>query len=58
MDEMKQGVKGRGFSRPVSADKSGDFALFHAHYAYALTRGFDLGLKAYYRNEQQRYVYG
>ncbi len=38
--------------------RPGDFALFHAHYAYALTRSFDLGLEAYYRNEQQSCVYG
>ena len=38
--------------------RPGDFALFHAHYAYALTRSFDLGLEAYYRDEQQSYVYG
>lgn len=38
--------------------RPGDFALFHAHYAYALTRSFDLGLEASYRNELQSYVYG
>lgn len=38
--------------------RPGDFALFHAHYAYALSRYFDLGLEAYYRLEQQSYVDG
>jgi len=35
-----------------------DFALFHAHYAYALTKNFDLGMEAYYRVDQQSYVDG
>lgn len=33
--------------------RPGDFALFHSHYAWALSRNFDIGLEAYYRIEQQ-----
>ena len=38
--------------------KPGDFTLFHAHYAYALTRNFDIGAEAYYRFDQQTEVRG
>lgn len=38
--------------------KPGDFALFHGHYALALSRNFDIGAEAYYRTEQQSSVYG
>jgi hypothetical protein len=38
--------------------RPGNFALFHFHYAYALTRNFDLGMEAYYRIEEQSYVNG
>jgi hypothetical protein len=36
----------------------GDFALFHAHYAYALSKNFDLGAEAYFRHEQQSAIHG
>ncbi len=32
--------------------KPGDFALFHGHYAYAVSNNFDVGIEGYYRNEQ------
>ena len=38
--------------------KPGDFALFHGHYAYAISRNFDLGVEGYYRNEQASEVNG
>ena len=38
--------------------KPGDFALFHAQYAWAVTRNFDIGAEAYYRYEQQSEVHG
>jgi hypothetical protein len=38
--------------------RPGDFAVFHAHYAWAQSRNFDIGAEAYYRIEQQSYVYG
>ncbi|MCL1939741.1 MAG: transporter [Desulfovibrionaceae bacterium] len=38
--------------------RPGDFTLFHAHYAWALSRNFDIGAEAYYRIEQQSYVHG
>ncbi len=38
--------------------RPGDFALFHGHYAYALSRNFDMGIEAYYRIEQQSEVNG
>lgn len=38
--------------------KPGDFALFHGHYALALSRNFDIGAEAYCRIEQQSYVHG
>ena len=38
--------------------KPGDFTLFHGHYAYALTRNFDLGLEGYFRYDQQTEIRG
>ena len=38
--------------------KPGDFALFHGHYAYALSRNFDVGVEAYYRVEQESEING
>lgn len=38
--------------------KPGDFALFHAHYAWAATRNFDIGAEAYYRYERQSEIHG
>lgn len=38
--------------------KPGDFTLFHGHYAYALSRNFDIGAEAFYRIEQQSSVHG
>jgi hypothetical protein len=38
--------------------KPGDFALFHGHYAYALSRNFDIGAEAYYRLEQRTTMHG
>ena len=38
--------------------KPGDFALFHGHYAYALSRNFDLGMEGYYRIDQQTEING
>ena len=38
--------------------RPGDFAIFHAHYAWALSRNFDIGAEAYYRIEQQSFVHG
>ncbi len=36
----------------------GDFTLFHGHYAYALSRNFDVGVEAYWRIEQESEVNG
>ena len=38
--------------------KPGDFALFHIHYAWALSHYFDIGAEAYYRIEQQSEIDG
>ena len=38
--------------------KPGDFALFHGHYAFALSRNVDIGAEAYYRIEQQSEIDG
>ena len=38
--------------------KPGDFTLFHAHYAYALSNNFDVGMEGYYRHEQASEVHG
>lgn len=38
--------------------RPGDFALFHGHYAYALSRNFDLGAEGYYRLEQAGEING
>jgi hypothetical protein len=39
------------YTEGAHGTKPGDFTLFHAHYAHAVSKNFDIGAEAYYRHD-------